>query len=81
MLPGADDGLVSVESTKLDGMRDFIVVESGHSVMRYNLDVARYVISFLGTGHFKADLLYSAIHAVDINLCDRHHPKCLFSLK
>ncbi|MEW8586243.1 MAG: alpha/beta fold hydrolase [Candidatus Thiodiazotropha sp.] len=51
-LPGRDDGLVPVESTKLEGMTDFIEVESGHSMMRYKKEVAEQVIFFLKTGRF-----------------------------
>ena len=52
LLPGPDDGLVSLESTKVRGMQDFVVVDSGHSMMRYNKDVADQTISFLSTGQF-----------------------------
>lgn len=52
LLPGADDGLISVDSTRLEGMSDFIEIESGHSRMRYNKDVARQAIEFLRTGRF-----------------------------
>ncbi len=51
-LPGRDDGLVTVESTKIDGMADFIEIESGHSMMRYNKDVAKQVLFFLKQGEF-----------------------------
>ena len=51
-IPGADDGLVPVESTKVPGMVDFIVVESGHSFMRYSNEVARQTIAFLRRGEF-----------------------------
>ena len=46
-LPGPDDGMVSVASTKLPGMQDFIEIETGHSMMRYNDEVARQTIHFL----------------------------------
>ena len=51
-LPGRDDGLVTVESAKLKGMTDFILVESGHSFMRYNEEVAKQTIAFLKNGTF-----------------------------
>ena len=51
-LPGRDDGMVSVESTKLEGMRDFIEISSGHSMMRYNDEVAQQAINFLQQGRF-----------------------------
>jgi pimeloyl-ACP methyl ester carboxylesterase len=52
LLRGDDDGLVSVESTKIEGMEDFVVVERRHSALRYDKDVAHYVVSFLKTGRF-----------------------------
>lgn len=52
-IPGADDGMVSVESTKLrSGMSDFAIVESGHSSMRNNDTVAALTIRFLHHGGF-----------------------------
>jgi pimeloyl-ACP methyl ester carboxylesterase len=55
LLPGDDDGLVSVESTRIAGMTDFVVVETGHSAMRYDAEVVAYVSRFLKTGRFKRD--------------------------
>ncbi|MEZ5729432.1 MAG: alpha/beta fold hydrolase [Burkholderiaceae bacterium] len=52
VLPGDDDGLVSVEATKLEGMTDFVVVDSGHSLMRYSDEVANQTIMFLRQGRF-----------------------------
>lgn len=52
LIPGLDDGLVSVESTKLTNMQDFIAVPSGHSMMRYNKVVASQTIHFLKHGQF-----------------------------
>jgi len=52
LLADSSDGMVPVESTKLVGMVDFILVESGHSSMRYSEEVARQTISFLRRGRF-----------------------------
>ena len=52
LIPGKDDGLVSVESTKLEGMSDFIVLETSHSGMRYNKSVAKQTVNFLRKGRF-----------------------------
>jgi len=52
LIPGADDGLVPLESTKVAGMVDFIAVESNHYLMRYSSEVARQTIAFLRTGEF-----------------------------
>ena len=45
-------GFVSVESTKLDGMNDYLEIESGHSMMRYNGKVAQQTIYFLEKREF-----------------------------
>ena len=52
LLPGDDDGLVSVESTKVAGMTDFVVVDSSHWALRYDETAARHVLNFLETGQF-----------------------------
>lgn len=36
----------------LEGMDDFIVIETSHSMMRYNKDVANQAIEYLKHGHF-----------------------------
>jgi pimeloyl-ACP methyl ester carboxylesterase len=53
VIPGKDDGLVSVEATKIDEMTDFIIIETGHSMMRYNSEVADQTIEFIRNGEFK----------------------------
>lgn len=57
ILPGDDDGLVSVESTKLEGMTDFVVVQTGHSAMRYSSAVANQVVRCLKNGRFLNGLI------------------------
>ncbi|MCV6607985.1 MAG: hypothetical protein OIF32_07230 [Campylobacterales bacterium] len=52
VLKGADDGLVTVESAKVEGMRDFIVLDSSHTMMRYNKSVIKQTIYFLKKGKF-----------------------------
>lgn len=49
---GPNDGLVSVESTKLNNMTDFITINVGHSNMRYNKEVSQQSIHFLMHGKF-----------------------------
>jgi dienelactone hydrolase len=53
VIPGKDDGLVSIEATKIDAMTDFIVIETGHSMMRYDREVAEQTIEFIQNGAFK----------------------------
>lgn len=52
-LPGDDDGAVSVASTKLDEMRDFLVVSASHTLMMFNHEVRRQVLRFLRSGSFE----------------------------
>jgi hypothetical protein len=55
LIPGEHDGLVPLESTKIDGMVDFITVDSNHAFLRYSEEVARQTIAFLRTGRFLRD--------------------------
>ncbi len=52
ILPGEDDGLVAVESTKVKGMTDFVLIEAGHSALRNDKNVARQTVAFLRAGKF-----------------------------
>lgn len=52
IIPGLDDGVVPLESTKIEGMSDFVIIETGHSMMRYNEDVAKQTNNYLKTGKF-----------------------------
>jgi pimeloyl-ACP methyl ester carboxylesterase len=52
-IPGEDDGVVPVESTKVEGMTDFILVEVSHSSLPRSEEVAEQVREFLRKGRFK----------------------------
>ena len=52
LVPGADDGKVSVERTKLTGMSDHVVVHATHPFIMRNREVIRQTIQFLRTGAF-----------------------------
>jgi pimeloyl-ACP methyl ester carboxylesterase len=47
-----NDGCVSVENTKLTGMKDHIVLPVLHGIMGWSREVHRQVVSFLESGKF-----------------------------
>jgi len=53
VLGDKNDGAVSVESTKLAGMRDFIVVPHSHTIMLWRILVIDQTRTFLREGKFK----------------------------
>lgn len=52
VLEDPDDGKVSVEDTKLEGMTDFIVVEHSHAFMMRMQEPIELAVRFLQTGRF-----------------------------
>lgn len=53
MIPGRDDGKVSVERTKLEGMKDHIVIHATHPFLMRNKTSIRQTIHFLRNGQFE----------------------------
>jgi triacylglycerol lipase len=51
-IPGPDDGKVSIHSTEIDGMEDFLLVHKTHTWMMWSSQVTAAVSDFLRTGRF-----------------------------
>lgn len=51
-IPGADDGKVAVESARVEGADDFLVVPYSHAWIMQREQVIEQVLSFLTTGRF-----------------------------
>lgn len=54
-LPNPDDGKVSVEATKVEGMTDFIALPATHPFLMRNEAVIEQTIHFLKNGSFRRD--------------------------
>lgn len=52
LIRGADDGKVSVASARLDGMRDFRVLDTSHPLILRNPEAIRQTLQFLDHGRF-----------------------------
>ena len=53
MIPGSDDGKVSVNNAKAKGMKAFIVIHATHPFIMKNRQAIEQTISFLKNGKFK----------------------------
>lgn len=52
VLPNPDDGRVSVERTKVEGMRDFIVLHHSHAFIMRSHETIRQIRHYLSHGRF-----------------------------
>ena len=55
LIPGSDDGKVSVENAKLRGMKDFLVVHKTHTFIMNDENVIQQVSAFIKNGVFDRD--------------------------
>jgi pimeloyl-ACP methyl ester carboxylesterase len=63
LLPGDDDAVVTVESTRLVGARDFRLLPLLHSFLMYDTRVKELALRFLTDGHFESDAKRQPIKA------------------
>ena len=53
IIPGNDDGKVSVDSAKVEGMKDFLVVHASHTFIMNDKTVISECLSFIRNGYFE----------------------------
>lgn len=55
LLPGQDDGKVSVSSTRVEGMNDFMTMHTSHTWLMWRRPVIDQALAFLETGRFRRE--------------------------
>jgi len=56
IIPGSDDGMVSVERIKLAGITDHVVIHAAHPFLTRNREAIRQVVCFLKNGRFEHEV-------------------------
>ncbi len=64
LVPGDNDLIVSVESARLPGAADFLMVRSMHTFMLSNPEAIEATVRFLDTGHFRKNGIRQPIHRI-----------------
>lgn len=52
IIPGDDDGRVSVETTRIEGMKDHIILPDNHTFIVRDQETMRQTVHFIRYGHF-----------------------------
>jgi hypothetical protein len=52
LIPGEDDGIISICATQLEGAADFLVVHDSHALIMRSREVVENTVAFLATGRF-----------------------------
>ena len=55
LIPGKDDGKVSIKTTKVAGMKDHIVLPVTHTFMMNNSEVLNQALHFFQNGYFRKE--------------------------
>ncbi|MCG6170157.1 MULTISPECIES: esterase/lipase family protein [Leptospira] len=53
IIPGDDDGKVSIENSKLNSMKEFLLVDRTHTFIMDGVEVQKATLQFIKTGTFK----------------------------
>lgn len=61
VLPGDDDGRVSVESARLEGAADFILLPRRHAMLLVSTDTIHQILRFITTGRFDHGVATDAV--------------------
>ncbi|MFK5954565.1 MAG: alpha/beta hydrolase [Desulfobacterium sp.] len=81
LIEGKDDGKVSIERAKLQGMKDFIILPSAHPFIMKNRIAIEQTIHFLNYGNFQKNRnFFPVVPLVDDGPCRKSSPgKLLFN--
>lgn len=74
-LPNPDDGKVSVENTRIEGMRDFIALPVSHPFIMKDKTTIRQSLHYLQQGHFLHDENLQATTQRKKNSAGKNHSK------
>ncbi len=55
IIPGDDDGMVSICNMRLEGMADFLVINKTHAFIMQSTEVTEQIMAFFRDGHFARD--------------------------
>ena len=66
LIPGDDDVKVSIESAKLERMKDFCVIPSSHPFIMNNKRTIAQALTFLGAGPSGKPSQIGPIHVLDV---------------
>lgn len=75
LVPGRDDGVVSVEKARLAGMKDFVIIHATHPFIMMNREAIEQTGHFLKYGSFQRPSNQSNINMIPKTQTDRQGEK------